>query len=226
MKFRVAALAVALSALASLGRAQVRSGTLEISPFYGYLFGGDFPSSGSSLRVRVDDHGTYGVGLGYFVNSTVQVEGRWARTETGFVNRNDGHDPSRARGDDGERLADFTIDYFMGYATFHFGHRRWAPYVTAGLGAAMLDRGPSQIVCITTPCLPLEGRTRTRFTTSLGGGVKFYANPHFGFRLDGRGYATYLSSNRDCRESSNHSGRCSTSWLGNVETSGGLVISF
>ncbi|MGH9399044.1 MAG: outer membrane beta-barrel protein [Thermoanaerobaculia bacterium] len=226
MKPRIGALSLALCASASLAGAQVRSGTFEISPFYGYLFGGDFPSSGSELRVRVDDHGTYGVSLGYFANSTLQIEGRWARTKTGFVNRHDRRGRSNGSGNDDRRLADLTIDYFMGYATFHFGHRRWVPYVTAGMGAAMLDPGPSRIVCITAPCLPLEGSTETRFTTSLGGGVKFYANRHFGFRVDGRGYATYLNSNGDCNSSSHHSGRCSTNWLGNAEASGGLVIAF
>ena len=226
MKPRIAALSFALCVLASAARAQVRSGTFEISPFYGYLFGGDYPSSGSTLRVQVDDHATYGVSLGYFINSALQVEGRWARTQTGFVSRDDGHHHGDGSGSNDQRLEDLTIDYFMSYATFHFGHRRWVPYVTVGMGAAMLDPGPLQIECVTEPCLPLEGSTKTRFTTSVGGGVKYYANRHFGFRLDARGYFTYLNSNGDCGSSHHHSGNCSTNWLSNFETTGGLVIAF
>jgi hypothetical protein len=67
----------------------------------------------------------------------------------------------------------------------------------------------------------------TRYTAALGGGMKFYASPHFGFRLDGRGYGTYLSSHGDCNRSSHSqgNGRCSN-WLGTFESSAGLLISF
>ena len=46
-----------------------------------------------------------------------------------------------------------------------------------------------------------------------------------GFRLDERAYGTYLSSHGDCDEASHDDRRCS-SWLGNFESSAGLIISF
>jgi hypothetical protein len=55
--------------------------------------------------------------------------------------------------------------------------------------------------------------------------MKYYANPNFGFRFDERGYGTYLSSHGDCGGSSHDNRRCS-SWLGNFESSAGLIISF
>jgi outer membrane protein with beta-barrel domain len=222
MKPRIAALSFALCALASAAHAQVRSGTFEITPFYGYLVGGSVSPSGSWSNLDVQDHGTYGVGLGYFINSTVEVEARWARTMTGYALHSD-WDGSSGSGD--QRVTDLTLDYVMGYATFNFGHRRWVPYVTAGLGAALLNPGPTHINCSTDPC-QVQGSTSTLFTSSLGGGVKYYANRHFGFRLDARGYFTYVNSNGDCGSSHHHSGNCSTNWLGNFETTGGLVIAF
>ena len=120
----------------------------------------------------------------------------------------------------------------MGYGTLHFGHRRAVPYVTMGVGAARLDPGPRRdIVCpaiFPSPCN--NPTTSTRFTAAIGGGLKIYANPHLGFRFDGRYYATYLNS-RDgrCDVFSDGHASCSnrrTSWLGNAETSGGLVIAF
>jgi hypothetical protein len=231
---RIAALAFSLCALAPLARAQVRSGTFEISPFAGYLFGGSFPAGSNALfssRVDVQDHFTYGGGIGYFVTSAVEIEGRFSRAETGFGNHHNS-DQVFGTGSDGARLADLTIDTFMGYGTFHFGHRRAVPYVTLGFGAARLDPGPRRdIVCPPgdTPCS--NPATSTRFTTAIGGGVKIYANRNFGFRFDARYYGIYLNSRRgDCDTFSHGQGSCSSgdraNWLGNVETTGGLVISF
>jgi hypothetical protein len=235
MRSKIAALALALSAFAPLARAQVRSGTVEISPFAGYLFGGSFPAGSNAVfssRVDVQDHLAYGVAIGYFVNSAVEIEARWARSETGFENP-DHSGPVFGGGGANPRLADLTIDYFLAYGTFHFGHRRAVPYVTFGLGAARLDPGDITVYCshITTPCPTLQPSTSTRFTASIGGGVKLYANGHFGFRFDGRYYGTYLNSrNGRCDVFSDDHTSCSSgdrrNWLGNVETTGGLVIAF
>ena len=229
MTRRIAALAFALCAIAPLARAQVRAGTVEISPFAGYLFGGSFPAGSTSQfsnRADVGDHATYGVGVGYFVNSMIEIEGRWARTETGFVDRH--HSDGDFHHDrDGHRVADLKIDYFLGYATFNFGHRRLVPYATVGMGAARLDPGArNDIVCVVSGPACNDPEPFTRYTAALGGGVKFYANRYVGFRLDGRGYGTYLSSHRTCDASSHDSVRCGSSWLGNFESSAGLVISF
>lgn len=232
MKLRIVTLVLVLSPLAASLSAQVRSGTVEISPFYGYLFGGTLPGGSTSQfsnRVDVADHDTYGVGIGYFVNSTIEIEGRWAHTDTGFVDGQHSNGSSHHNGD-GPRVANLKIDYLLGYATLNFGHARWVPYVTVGMGAALLDPGTRHdIFCVLSlnpgpPCN--DPASFARYTAALGGGVKFYANRHIGFRLDGRGYATYLSSDGDCNNSSHHSDHCTTNWLGNVETSGGLVISF
>jgi opacity protein-like surface antigen len=233
MRLRIAALALALSALAVTLSAQVRSGTVEISPFYGYLFGGSFPAGSTSqfpdIRAHVADHGTYGVGIGYFLSSALEIESRWARTETDFVDRH--HSDGTLHHDgDGRRIADLKIDYFLGYVTYNFGHRRWVPYATIGMGAARLDPGMrNDNACVLSfppspPCSDPE--PFTRYTAALGAGVKFYASPHVGFRLDGRGYGTYLNSRGDCDSSSHGSGRCSSNWLGNFESSAGLLISF
>src|ERR1700726_2038715 len=114
MKVRIAILSLALSALAASLCAQVRSGTVEISPFYGYLFGGSFPAGSTSqfpdIRANVEDHGTYGVGIGYFVNSAIEIETRWSHTATGLTDHHNSvgtftHEPR------GPRVAAVKIDY-------------------------------------------------------------------------------------------------------------------
>ena len=219
MKFRVFLVLVLAAGLSTVALGQIREGTVEISPFAGYLFGGEFARGSTSLfdtRVEADDDATYGVRLGYNMTDTVEMEFQASRTKTSFVT-NDNHDLFGSNGPD---LGDLTIDYYMGYGTFNFGHRRAVPYITIGAGVARLD-----------PNVPnTNARSDTRFTGSIGVGVKAFVNPHFGFRFDGRGYATSLGNNdRNNRFGCNDNffDNCdSKEWLTNGEISAGLLFAF
>lgn len=210
------ALAAALFAFALPGtaRAQLREGTVEISPFYGYLWGGEFAHGSNSLfnqTVDLDDHETFGGRVGYNATETFQFEFQWSRTDTHFVS----HDSGELFGPGGVRLGDLRIDYWMGYGTFNFGHHHVVPYFTIGGGIGHLK--PSGTL--------LPSSADNRFTGSLGGGLKAFVNPHFGFRFDGRGYSTYLNSDDDCHHDDHHD--CGGShWLTNFEGSGGLIFAF
>jgi outer membrane protein with beta-barrel domain len=218
MKFRVFLVLVFAAGVSSAALGQIREGTVEISPYAGYLFGGEFARGSTSLfdfRVEADDDATYGVRLGYNLTDNFEMEFQASRTETAFVSDDD-HD---LFGTGGEEFGDLTIDYFMGYGTFNFGHRRAVPYITVGAGVARLD-----------PDVPgTNARRDTRFTGSLGVGVKAFVNPHFGFRFDGRGYATSLGN-----DDNDHFGcdddffdDCNNEdWLTNGEISAGLIFAF
>lgn len=216
MKNRIAVLALA-AAVAALGspraaRAQIRSNTVEISPFYGRLFGGEFARGSNSLfqeRVDADDANTYGVRVGFNTSESAEFELQASRTDTHFVS----HASGDVFGSGGDRLGDLRIDYLLGYGTFNFGHRRVVPYVTIGGGVGRLQ--PSATV--------EPARDTTRFTGSLGAGLKVFINPHFGLRFDGRGYSTYLNSRDTC----GHFDNCNdTHWLTNGEVSGGMIFAF
>jgi len=219
MRFRVLlflVLAIGASAAAS---AQVREGTVEISPFAGYLFGGEFERGTTSLfdfDIQADDDATYGVRLGFNVTDNFQVEFQASRSETAFVTGDD-----ELFGSDAEEFGDLTIDYFMGYGTFNFGRRRAVPYITLGAGVARLD-----------PDVPgSRARRDTRFTGSLGVGVKAFVNRNFGFRFDGRGYATSLGDRDEdddfgCDHFFDDCDSDRREWLTNGEISAGLIFSF
>lgn len=221
MKSRVLALALLAAGASAAATAQVREGTVEISPFAGYLFGGEFARGSSPLfgfEVQADDDATFGVRLGYNLTDNFEMEFQASRTETEFVTEDDElFDP------DEQSFGDLTIDYFMGYGTFNFGRRRAVPYITVGAGVARLD-----------PNVPgTNARKDTRFTASLGIGVKAFVNPHFGFRFDGRGYATSLGDRNDdddffCDDDGFFDDCDSdrTEWLTNGEISAGLVFAF
>ena len=216
MKFRVFLFLVFAAGISTAALAQVRQGTVEISPFAGYLFGGEFSRGSNDLfdfRVEADDDVTYGIRLGFNLTDNFEMEFQASRTESAFVS-----DDDVLFGGNGNSFGDLTIDYFLGYATFNFGHGRAVPYFTIGAGVANLD-----------PDVPgTSAQSDTRFTGSLGAGVKVFVNPHFGFRFDGRGYATSLGDNNnnfgcddeffdDCNNND---------WLTNGEISGGLIFAF
>jgi opacity protein-like surface antigen len=221
MKLRVCIVVfIAAAMAAAAASAQVREGTVEISPFAGYLLGGEFARGTTSVfdfRVDVDDEATYGIRLGYNITDSFEIEAQASHTETAFVT-----DDDELFGDEGDDLGDLDIDYFLGYMTFNFGNRRAVPYVTLGAGVARLD-----------PDVPSsDARRDTRFTGSLGVGVKAFVNPHFGLRFDGRGYATSLGDrDRDddffC-DDDDFFDDCDNDreWLTNGEISFGLVFAF
>ncbi len=216
MKFRVFLLILLAVAASAVAQAQIREGTVEISPFAGYLFGGEFARGTTSLfntKVDVDDKATYGLRVGYNASEKFEFEVQASRTDTKFVTNNDQlFNPGQ------QNLGDLRIDYLLGYGTFNFGHRRAVPYITIGAGVARLD-----------PNVPGSNTRRdTRFTGSLGIGFKAFVNRYFGFRFDGRGYATSLGNGNDrfgCRNDvfNNCDNR---EWLTNGELSGGLIFAF
>jgi opacity protein-like surface antigen len=221
MKTRVVlfAVAAALVGVASAS-AQLRSGTVEINPFAGYLFGGEIthrgiyyphdpctaPGCGSvDANVDVDDDVTYGGRIGYNFSSLVEAEFQYSRTDTQFL--------VRPFNGPNVRVGDLTLDYFLGYITFNFGHGRVVPYFTIGAGAANL-----------IPSIPGSFSTsEVRYTGSLGGGVKMFLTPHFGLRFDGRAYSTYLGNNSHvyCNPYCT-----SQTWLTNGDVNGGFIIAF
>jgi hypothetical protein len=224
MRLRPAIAAAALLLAASTASAQRRE-FVEINPFAGYLFGGEFARGSNELfdfDVDVDDEVVYGGRLGFNFNDYFQLEFEYAATRTAFTTSEE------LFADAGEHLADLDIDYYMGYATFNFGSRQVVGYFTMGAGAATLDPGPRQdIVCIQQCTDPSSD---TRFTGALGGGVKLFVTPNFGFRFDARGYGTFLDEGNDFDEDYCHGyDDCSygnEDWLWNSVVSGGLIIAF
>ena len=189
---------------------------MEINPFAGYLFGGNVvnlvPDNTEHpifrhAHIDVDDDVTYGGRIGYNLTSLLEFEAEYSRTDTQFV--------SRQRGVDDENLGDLRIDYFLAYATFNFGHRRVVPYFTIGAGGANL-----------VPNVPGSLSTsEIRFTSSVGGGLKFFFNPHFALRLDGRAYETWLGDHSHVY--CDTGGFCADrNWLTNATATGGFIIAF
>ena len=211
MRTRVSLLAFAfLLAAVSSARAQYRGGTVEINPFAGYMFGGNFGRFDNFLdfdpgRLEVDDHAIYGGRVGYNFTNLWEIEVEYAQSDTHLS-----IDPFDDRLPD-ERVGDMKFEYFLAYLTLNFGHGRWVPYFTIGSGGANL------VSNITT-----FSNSEVRYTGAIGGGVKWFLSPHFAFRFDARLYSTWINNSQVCGP-----GFCTgSSVVSNVNANGGFVVAF
>ena len=211
MKLRAPLLGIALLALAASASAQYRGGTVELSPFYGYLFGGnighfhDFNDDCCHTDLGVDDHSVYGGRIGYNFNNLWEVEGEFAQSDTHLKLDFNDNQPD-------QRIGDLRFQYYMAYMTVNFGSGRFVPYFTLGSGAANLK-----------PEFPgTFSDSEVRYTASAGGGIKYFFGPHFALRLDARTYSTYLSDRAICGPDF-----CTNNtWVTNLSTNGGFIIAF
>ena len=158
--------------IAFLGLAsQVNAQSFEVSPFYGYRFGGSFvdlytaqpfdldgaPATGLALDVRIYDDDDFQI-EGLFTHQAADV-----RLAAG---------PERPA----VRLR-AAADHWLAGALQEFNGGNVRPFTT---GMAGLTRYAA------------DGDNEFRFTLSAGGGVKVFPSRRVGIRFDGRLFATFL----------------------------------
>jgi outer membrane protein W len=161
-------------------------GKFELDPFVGYETSASYPvslSSGSTGdpidNLRVNGSTAFGTFIDYNLSENFQAEFMWNRNNTSF----DAHD---------EILGSYVSAYhsiidqyqFGGLYLFRTSDHKLRPYVAASLGFTHSENGDD------TP-------SRTDFSYSLGGGVKYYATRHVGLRADLRYLPTYGSSSNE-----------------------------
>jgi opacity protein-like surface antigen len=144
----------------------------EITPFVGYRLGGDFDMANSTQSADLDDHGSYAFSVAVRRDESSQYELTYARQET-QVERTSPLAP-----------LDVNVEYL------HLGGTLDAqvesdfplrPYLLGGLGITRLTLS--------------SGTDDTRFSFSLGGGLRVPVTPRFNIRLEARGFLTLIDSN-------------------------------
>jgi len=130
-------------------------------------------------RVSPKSGFSYDVGFDYFL-----TEG-WA---VGF-NYGRQHSALRGRAQSGpdKDFTDMAVNNYHGTFTYNFGDEdeQLRPYIFGGLGATQYS--PSDI----------DGQSvsgRTKFSSTWGGGVKYFASDNFGFKGGVRWTPTYLTT--------------------------------
>jgi hypothetical protein len=180
----------------------------ELTAFGGYRFGGEFEDSSSEQTLRLDEGQSHGLLLSLDDEVDTQLEFLWSRQTTGFKEN---------QLFSGAPLFNLDVDYYQvgGTKFWYVPARPWFPFISGTLGVThMRPQGPNL-------------HNETRFSMSLGGGVKLPFNQHVGLRIDVRGYATFMDggSNLFCA-----GGRCtlqvSSGGFWQAETSAGIYIAF
>jgi hypothetical protein len=164
------AVATGLLGCPSTSRAQ----TVEVTPLFGYRFGGEFFERITGQPVDLDGTRT----VGGLVNVKLGNDGLFA--EALFT-----HQEARLTFPGGLFTPgpdwQITVDHWMGGGLQEFWHRRRArPFLTGLLGLTRYAaRDDNEI----------------RFAVAAGGGVKLMPVSHVGIRLDGRLFTTFADLN-------------------------------
>ena len=164
-------IAMPLIALASLLHAQEQPEPkplrFDFTPFIGYRTNASFPVephvTGMNPRVVLNASPSYGVSIGARVHEDDLVEIRWARQDSNIHSEDITPQPPRQR---------VVLDQFHGDFSHEYLVEDWAtwarPFVLASVGGTHISGTSTHF---------------TRFSFGIGGGVRFYASRHLGFKI-------------------------------------------
>jgi len=202
------ALLVLLAAVPA-ARAEVRA---EITAFAGYRMGGGFdaeaPDGNGSKGVDVEDSSSWGIDVGVYATPDTFYEFLYSTQNTGL----DSKDPLLAG-------VDLTTEYYHFGGTAFFPGEHWpVPYLSMTIGATRFsaDQGYG---------------SDTKFSGSLGGGLRLPFNDNVAATLGVRGYLTLIDSDTAffCKSDGEDAGclvRSSGSTYFQAEATLGLTVRF
>lgn len=166
---------VAMVCMAAVVPGVALAADYEITPILGYTLGGEFEDSVTGTTLNVDDNPNYGIILDINTTPDAQIELYYSIQ------------PTQLKADSGLFVGnpqfDLDIHYIHLGGTYGVGTEKVKPYVVATVGATYMDpKGAGY-------------DSDTRFSMSLGGGVKYFLTDHIGLRLEARGFGTYFGDN-------------------------------
>lgn len=210
---RPATWTLALIALSSaLPAARADNVRAEITPFVGYRIGGGFdaeaPDGTVTEGVDVESGSNWGVDIGIYATPDAFYEFLYSTQTTGL----ESEDPVLAG-------LDVTTEYYQFGGTAFFAGEQWpVPWLSMTLGATRFSAGQGY-------------GSDTKFSGSLGGGVRLPFSDNVAATLGVRGYLTFVESDTSffCRSDSTGSGclvRSSGSTFFQAEATLGLTVRF
>ena len=142
---------------------------VEITPFGGYRFGGDFFELVTGQPVDTDGAPAVGAIVDVPLGNGLQVEGLFTHQDTHVTVQPTPFGPSaRWR---------VSVDHFQGGALQEYSEGRVRPFAIGTLGLTRYAGG---------------GDSEMRFTLGAGGGVKLFPTARVGVRLNGQVSATFV----------------------------------
>lgn len=149
----------------------------EVTPFVGYRMGGSFeqPETASSPQrdVDLDDGNSWGIDLGIYRDGSSFYELLYSTQSTSV----DSSDPTLSG-------LDVQTDYYHFGGTLLFADEQWmVPYLSLTAGATRFSAD--------------DYDSETKFSMSLGGGLRLPFNDNLDATLGVRGYLTLLESDSE-----------------------------
>ncbi len=160
----------------SAAHAQKNEFKFELTPFAGFVTGGEFDDTTSSASLELDDSSSFGLILDIRESANTQWEILYSRQIT--------EADTTALPISGPSL-DMDVHYIQGGGTYLFDGDAARPFLAATIGAAHFEPGLSGV------------DSETFFAFSIGTGLQIRPNDRFGIRLEARGYGTLLDSDTD-----------------------------
>jgi hypothetical protein len=166
--------------LASLGAAPAAQGDdvrFEITPFVGYRMGGSFDAQDAAGNATgsadLDDGSSWGLDLGLYADQTGIYELLYSKQTSGL----DRKDPLLGS-------VDVTTEYYQFGGTRFYPSEQWVvPYLSATIGATRFSADGYS--------------SETKFSGTIGGGLRLPFNDNFAATLGVRGYLTFTESDTD-----------------------------
>lgn len=190
MKRGMTWLACSFLGFASLAEAQDKR--FEISGNVGYTLSdgvnGDPVLAGDGNiydSIGPADSISFGITLGYFVTPNWELEFLWDRQPTQL----------EVGGTNTLEIGDLSVDNFHGLATYNFGEDDVIARPYFSLGAGVTAAGDLDFVGAGGVERSIEGSTR--FSGTLGAGVKIYPGETVGLKLGARWTPTYIKSDAE-----------------------------
>lgn len=143
---------------------------VEVAPAVGFRLGGQFHDQTNDKDVDVKESIAYGVAIDVEYSPDQMIELYYSRQPTEIQDAN----PS----------IDLDVEYLHIGGVAEFPQDNYTPYAVGTIGATRFS-----------PSGGLDDETR--FSLSLGGGVKWFFNEHFALKFEGRAYVTIFDSDTD-----------------------------
>jgi hypothetical protein len=197
-----------LLAVPALASAQ-DTGT-EITPFFGYRFGGTFESEDLSTKYEMQDSSSFGLLLNFRHKGNTQ----W---EILYSQQNSEAQYSGAAGPD--PVVDVDIHVLQLGGTYRGDGEKARPYLAATMGGTYIRTESN------------GSKSDTFFSGSIGVGMMFLPRSRVGIRVEARAYGTLVDSNSDifCQTGPNQNIcaiRIDGNLLSQVEVFAGITFRF
>jgi len=151
---------------------------VEITPFAGYTGGGDFTNATTGKSLSFQDTSSYGIMLDFKQAVDQQGGSPWIE---GYVSRQQTKLKTDQTLFSGGPSLEMDVEYYHLGGTYTQSTGKVQPFVVGTFGATHFDPKQSGF------------DSETKFSLSLGGGVKMYLTEHVGIRLDARWFGTLFN---------------------------------